>query len=343
MISGVDFCFVSQFEKVKTMVRFVVMLCLICVANTGQAEGLLKRIFGAKDTGQYSSSCPNGQCPTANAPSASVMQSTPVASIVQMPFKAVDNVRGHWSYPGTIDNHLESTHGVSTAGMTREQKLSLHDSLHEGTANQVLQSETVVTMVPRANYVEQVQSNYPSRSSVGNGSFGGGSSGGFAVGKMYKGELVTSIGEPQPVPEVASALPSEAKSILAGGVFDKMRARKAFRKVATEAAQRKLDSGEWTKEQFDNFTFAIYVPRIADEMRESLEEKVVADGAFGSTQAVNWENIEKMIELVIKYLPMLLKLFADDSTPVTINAAPYVSLEKSPPSVYELMYGDIAA
>ena len=65
-----------------------------------------------------SSSCPNGECPTQAAPA-----------------QANPEVRGHWSYPGTIDSHLESTHGVSTAGMNRQQKLDLHDSLHEGTAS----------------------------------------------------------------------------------------------------------------------------------------------------------------------------------------------------------------
>jgi hypothetical protein len=42
------------------------------------------------------------------------------------------NRPGHWTYPGTINGHLESTHGVSTAGMSREQMLDLHDALHEG-------------------------------------------------------------------------------------------------------------------------------------------------------------------------------------------------------------------
>lgn len=41
---------------------------------------------------------------------------------------------GHWTYPGEISNHLASSHGVSTAGMSREQMLDLHDSLHEGTS-----------------------------------------------------------------------------------------------------------------------------------------------------------------------------------------------------------------
>ena len=43
---------------------------------------------------------------------------------------------GHWTYPGSIDSHLAgSPHYVSRsrlATMTYEQKLDLHDSLHEG-------------------------------------------------------------------------------------------------------------------------------------------------------------------------------------------------------------------
>lgn len=37
----------------------------------------------------------------------------------------------HWSYPGEITNHLQDDHGVSTGGMNQEEKLSLHDSIHE--------------------------------------------------------------------------------------------------------------------------------------------------------------------------------------------------------------------
>jgi hypothetical protein len=44
---------------------------------------------------------------------------------------------GHWTYPGEISNHLAGDYGVSTAGMTREQMLNLHDSLHEGSASAV--------------------------------------------------------------------------------------------------------------------------------------------------------------------------------------------------------------
>lgn len=46
---------------------------------------------------------------------------------------------GHWTYPGEIGNHLASSHGVSSAGMSREQMLDLHDSLHEGTSVRAVQ------------------------------------------------------------------------------------------------------------------------------------------------------------------------------------------------------------
>jgi polyhydroxyalkanoate synthesis regulator phasin len=44
-----------------------------------------------------------------------------------------------WTYPGSITNHLQSDHGVSTAGLTIEQQKSLHDSLHE---SQSVQSQS---------------------------------------------------------------------------------------------------------------------------------------------------------------------------------------------------------
>lgn len=40
--------------------------------------------------------------------------------------------RGHWSYPGSIEWHLQHDHGVNTSGMSHTQMLFLHDSLHEG-------------------------------------------------------------------------------------------------------------------------------------------------------------------------------------------------------------------
>ncbi len=38
----------------------------------------------------------------------------------------------HWTYPGSIEHHLRTTHGQNVTGLTREQMLDLHDRLHEG-------------------------------------------------------------------------------------------------------------------------------------------------------------------------------------------------------------------
>lgn len=73
-------------------------------------------------------SCPSGFCPQAN-----------VTRSVQ-----VNRSAGHWSFPGTISSHLQNTHRVSTVGLTREQMLELHDSLHEGRTTTVIVKPTVV-------------------------------------------------------------------------------------------------------------------------------------------------------------------------------------------------------
>lgn len=44
------------------------------------------------------------------------------------------NAGDHWSFPGMVGFHLRNDHGVPTLGMTREQKLDMHDALHEGRA-----------------------------------------------------------------------------------------------------------------------------------------------------------------------------------------------------------------
>lgn len=37
---------------------------------------------------------------------------------------------GHWSFPGDIQSHLRNGHGISTAGMSYEEMLNTHDSIH---------------------------------------------------------------------------------------------------------------------------------------------------------------------------------------------------------------------
>lgn len=49
---------------------------------------------------------------------------------------------GHWSYPGDLASHLQSTHGVSTAGLSRKQLLDLHDYLHESNSPVIRSTST---------------------------------------------------------------------------------------------------------------------------------------------------------------------------------------------------------
>ena len=43
----------------------------------------------------------------------------------------VDTKPGHWTYPGSIADHLRNDHKVSVAGLSNEQMLNYHDVLHE--------------------------------------------------------------------------------------------------------------------------------------------------------------------------------------------------------------------
>jgi hypothetical protein len=74
-----------------------------------------------------------------------VVESMPV--VVQgIPYaKPIVRSGSHWTYPGDITSHLEADHGQIVNGMSIEQQLSLHDSLHEsqrvmGTARTVTRS-----------------------------------------------------------------------------------------------------------------------------------------------------------------------------------------------------------
>ncbi len=84
------------------------------------------------------SGCPDGSCPV---PAASVPAVVKAAPVVRSPI--VDTVPGHWTYPGTIETHLPNDHGVSAAGLSLEEQLTLYDQLHEGTARGFTVSRSV--------------------------------------------------------------------------------------------------------------------------------------------------------------------------------------------------------
>lgn len=61
-----------------------------------------------------------------------VVQSVPVQSVPTQ----------HWSYPGDITTHLQTTHGQSVYGMPVERQLQLHDSLHQSNSSGVNRTVT---------------------------------------------------------------------------------------------------------------------------------------------------------------------------------------------------------
>lgn len=46
--------------------------------------------------------------------------------------KAKPKSQRHWTFPGKIEDHLKNDHKQDVSGLSREEMLDLHDSLHEG-------------------------------------------------------------------------------------------------------------------------------------------------------------------------------------------------------------------
>ena len=264
--------------------RYLILAALTLLPATAQAQ-LFPRLFGAKSTAQVGSSCPGGVCPTGAAQQATYRSVGAIAAVAA-PMKAIQNRAGHWSYPGTIDSHLEGTHGVAMAGMTHQQKLALHDSLHEGTSGSY-----------------RAVGGY---GSIGSAIRSGGSSGGFGVGTVLAdGAIVTSVG----VTVVTSEAPASVEGLESRGMLtdwiDRRSNKLEFRKALFEAIKQAKDRGV-----IDDFkAFAIrglsYMPGNLEIMQASLHEAAISEG-MAAPQKIDWE---KLIELIIKYLPYILDLF----------------------------------
>jgi hypothetical protein len=86
------------------------------------------------------------------APKAETAPAREVVELPPAPTKRVASVEkvmpiirnpGHWTYPGTIENHLLTAHGVEASSHTKEQMLDIHDAIHEGTFGQKAKASTV--------------------------------------------------------------------------------------------------------------------------------------------------------------------------------------------------------
>ncbi len=234
-----------------------------------------------------SSDCPGGVCPVNQA--------------------AVNPAPGHWSYPGTIDNHLEEDHGVSTAGMTRQQKLDLHDSLHEGTAPAVRRAP----FTSRAGYQTVTVSKSGSYGSCGGTRVNYGSSGGsysFRVGGFDKdGYLITSIGTTQ-----TQSSQAEVSSL---GV----RKRKASREAILEAANKAHSESTISSDELRAIRLACKSPRMLATIEDMIIEKAINSGAYSFTlkangevdkAAIDWEAIGDFILKIAPIIFKLIELFA---------------------------------
>ncbi len=126
------------------------MLIALSVSNTAIAQQKI---------------CINGTCytiatptpapplmPVVNATAKATVQAT--RSIVEVaipPYPRVQQAvssRGHWSYPGDLATHLAKSHNVSAVGLTRDEQLNLHDSLHRPSSYQYSQRRSVVYRGP---------------------------------------------------------------------------------------------------------------------------------------------------------------------------------------------------
>ena len=252
------------------MFRFVFALVAVCLC----ADVSLAQLFpnAPWNTRSQSSNCPGGVCPDRGAASAS-----------------------HWTYPGTISNHLEGAHGVPTSGMSRQQMLNLHDSLHEGTAPTMKQS----LPAPYASYSAPLPQAVKSYGSTG----GYGSSGSsFRVGSvMPDGAVVVSIGSTLD-PAIAQAAAAGVEALAIGD-------RRDFRKSLLEAARKARQAGEITPMEYFALSAASRNPRVLEKMQAAVHEAAIEEG-LASTQAIDWSSLIDFIEKLIPIIIKLIDLFS---------------------------------
>jgi len=77
--------------------------------------------------------CPDGKCPVVRTQSSSVQtqQSCPTGTCpISSSVQRTQTRQTHWSFPGNITNHLQTDHGQTISGMSTEDQLRLHDSIH---------------------------------------------------------------------------------------------------------------------------------------------------------------------------------------------------------------------
>lgn len=241
--------------------KMFLALAVMLLPSVAQAQLFPRlRAFNLQPN-KVSSSCPGGICPTA--------------------MTTANTSPGHWSYPGTITNHLESSHGVSTAGLSRQEQLNLHDSLHE--------NGSVVRSVP-GHAPQATTYYYPSATSQGGGSTGSVKSGG-STGSLGLGSTGSSV------------VASDSVTVLRLGD------RAKFKRSLLAAAKQAVTNEKITQEQYDALAFAIKFPGVAQKLEAALHETAIENG-LASTQAIDWDKLADFIERMIPIILKLIDLFS---------------------------------
>lgn len=259
------------------MLRFALAILSLCaMAQAANAQLFPNAPWNTGTRFKQASACPNGQCPD------SPLRSTAAAS------------QGHWSYPGTITNHLQGAHGVPTNGMSRAQMLDLHDALHEGTAPTMKQAVTVTPSYAVSSYAVATPGPVVVKS-------GGSSGGGFAVGQRDRdGYVITSIGSTISPTIAAPATQPTAQGIAPLAIGDRI----AFRRSLLEAARNARKAGEITSIEFFMLSAASRNPNVLDKMQQAVHEAAIEEG-LATTQAIDWAGL---IDFIEKLIPIIIKL-----------------------------------
>lgn len=225
-------------------------------------------------------SCPGGDCPTA-APQVTVFAPMQKSGVVR-----------HWTYPGNIDDHLQYAHGVSPAGLTHEQKLSLHDSLHEGTRAKpptVVSEATFRTPPPPIPAKKKAVSESVSEST-------------FGLGYIEPAAK-------DPIPDFVLAqvdgpteVRSEFKTALIAAIAE---ARKTDQITFRDSVRLRVAC---ISPAFVERAHALAVTQLAFSGEESAQIPRDEAGVI-QVDGINWEGLGKFLEVFIPLLIQLLKAF----------------------------------
>lgn len=268
--------------------RVLIAVLAACLfAQNADAQIFPRAPWNKYQQAQVSSSCPGGICPT-NA-----------SSVLSAPQQ-----RGHWSYPGTIESHLESTHGVATAGMTRQQKLNLHDSLHEGTVT----ASAYRSSAYGAPVIVRSTPAVVSYGSFGSVSHNYGSAGSVVQSQYVPAQL--SVINTTPVVQARALVQSTPQEVRLG--LDGFRA--SLSRAVTEARkdgtlkprealrlQVRMLSPAFIEQAHD-----LAVTQIAFSGETNEAVPLDAEGKV-NVAGINWDGLIAFLE---KLLPLLLKLFS---------------------------------